>query len=813
LERRVTTGGIDDRLGAILSQTFGIGGFRPGQQEAVETILAGRDLLALMPTGAGKSLCFQLPALARGGLTLVISPLIALMKDQVDGLQALGVPAGMLASGQTAEERRAVWRALRAGRLRLLYVSPERLREQSFAQALAELEVWLVAVDEAHCVSSWGIDFRPDYLRIAETISRLPYRPVVAAFTATATPQVRVDLVAKLDLDDPVQVLAGFDRPNLRFLVQFCQSPGARLTALAREVAARRGSGIVYAGTRKAAEEQADWLRQQGRRASAYHAGLNPDERSAVQDAFMGGAIDVVCATNAFGLGIDKPDVRFVIHTTLPPSPDAYYQEAGRAGRDGLPSDALLLYSRSDRQLQEWLIDRDVPSLRDLLQLHAAVSRGDGAVDLELLGKRLDLSATTLRVGLQALADGGLIELGERAGGNQSAATAVEQVDRERQRRLETLLARQREWRMRQLDATVDYAEGYRCRRTTLLHYFGDLAAEPRGDAGCCDRCASPEQRSAGEAARLSQARRLLRPKRLSAARAQLRDALVELGNVPAVARRLGLEPPEVGNAARRLVSEGHLPVAALVPAEVQDSLDEARQRMDAEGIDYRRPRPGYLQTAMRFCPPGTNWDHLAIYLAGLRRQETLEQLGQVDESEVTAGEAEDRPRRAVPDGAGASWEASLEMFRAGQPVERIAAERGLKTTTVEGHLAKAVEVGKLELAELVDAATAEIIRRAIAETPPSETPLRDIRERAQQLAGRSIPYLAINAVRAVSSIEQPAPPGPGAIDELRQRRGRAERLRADYAAAGKPWPARWEAEYQEILRRISELEPLATGG
>ena len=781
-------------------KVFGLAEFRPGQAAAIETILSGNDLLAVMPTGAGKSLCFQAPAVVHEGLTLVVSPLIALMKDQVDGLQARGIRAAYLASGQSSDERRSVWRDVRQGDVDLLYVSPERLRDQSFIDLITRANVWFVAVDEAHCISTWGSDFRPDYLRIPDAIAHLPSRPVIAAFTATATPKVQADLVEKLGLESPGRVLAGFDRPNLRFLVKFCKSPTARLEELERAVRQHEGTGIVYAGTRKATEEQAEFLRYHGRKALAYHAGLSSEERTQAQDAFMAGEIDVIVATNAFGLGIDKPDVRFVIHTTLPASPDAYYQEAGRAGRDGLPADVLLLNCQSDRGLQEFLIGADLPDMNVLQKILRYVGRSKGAIAFDEAAENLGLSVTMTRVGLQTLAEAGAVDLGERIGNEQAVSTGLTRLGREHVAAIERALAQQRAWRIQQLDEIEGYVQTDKCRRAYLLEYFGDPDAQARGDAQCCDRCARPGSRSAGDAVRQARAARLRKPRRISAARAKIRDALIETGNIRAAASATGETPKKIGEIAREMVATGVLEVDALVPEEVQYALSEACREMDAAGVDYRRPRPGYLQAAMRFCPPGTSWDHLALYLAAVRRREALEELGDVEiEPEVVERAA--RPvqvRSSKP-----SWEETLELFEAARSVEEIAEERSIKPITVEGHLIEAIKAGRLDAQRLVDPETAGIIEQAIESTPPSDTPLRDIRARAIQLAGRNISYLEINAVRAQSA---PPPPNPE-LAELHQRKSRAEALRAERERAGQPWPPAWEAEYQRILARIAELE------
>ncbi|CAN5675206.1 hypothetical protein BH24CHL1_BH24CHL1_06640 [soil metagenome] len=795
----VSTDQLLDQVDVARARVFGLSGFRPGQLDAIGTILTGRDLLAVMPTGAGKSLCFQAPAVVHDGLTLVVSPLIALMKDQVDALRARDVRAAFLASGQTSAERQTVLRDVQQGQVDLLYVSPERLRDQTFMNLIVRSNVWLVAVDEAHCISTWGSDFRPDYLRIPDAIERLPSRPVIAAFTATATPRVQTDLAQKLGLQDPGRVLAGFDRPNLRFLVKLCGSPSARLGELARQVRQRPGIGIVYAGTRRATEEQAEYLSSHARSALPYHAGLGHEERTQAQEAWMSGEVDVICATNAFGLGIDKPDVRFVIHTNLPSSPDAYYQEAGRGGRDGQPSDALMLFCQSDRGLQEWMIGQDLPNVQVLQRILTFANRSEGLIAFDDAEPALNISNTTLRVGLQSLAESEAIELGARVSNEQEVTANVTRLGRSHISAIERTLAKQRAWRIEQLDEVEGYVHSGSCRREYLLSYFGDPSAAPRGDEGCCDRCARPGSRSVGDSARQAKAAKLRTPRQLSAARAELRDALVETGSVRAAAFQVGQEIKKVAEIARDMVSKGVLEIGALVPFEVQEELAQACREMDEAGIDYRRPRPGYLQSAMRFCPAGTSWDHLALYLAFVRRKEALEELGDVELEPLPVAE----PRRAPVATGSTSWEASLELFLSGMSIPEVANERGFKPVTIENHLVEAIKASKLELDKLVETGTEALIRQAIEQTPPSATPLRDIRERAVKIAGRDIPYLAINAVHA--TIDEPETHQE--LVQLFKRKARAEALRADREESGQDWPESWDAEYRRILERIAELE------
>ncbi|MCE8538898.1 DNA helicase RecQ [Ruegeria pomeroyi] len=338
----------------LLRDVFGFDAFRPGQEEIARAVAEGENVLAIMPTGGGKSLCFQLPALMRDGVTVVISPLIALMRDQVRGLQEAGVEAGALTSGNTAEETEAVWEALEAGRLKLLYMAPERLASGAAMGMLRRIGVSLIAVDEAHCVSQWGHDFRPDYLRIGEL--RRALGVPLAAFTATADAETQAEIVAKLfDGEAPRSFLRGFDRPNIHLAFAAKDSPRRQILDFA---GARRGqSGIVYCGTRAKTETLAQALREDGHSACHYHGGMEAEDRRIVETRFAREDGLIVVATVAFGMGIDKPDIRWVAHADLPKSIEAYYQEIGRAGRDGGPAETLTLFGPDDIRLRRSQID------------------------------------------------------------------------------------------------------------------------------------------------------------------------------------------------------------------------------------------------------------------------------------------------------------------------------------------------------------------------------------------------------------------------------------------------------------------------
>ena len=347
---------LDDYL-----SRFQLSAFRPGQEDVIRTVLEGRDCLCVMPTGGGKSLCYQLPALALDGLTIVVSPLIALMKDQVDQLKELGLPVTYINSTLTPDEQSERLRAVASGEIKMVYAVPERFRSPRFLEAVQAAGLKLLAIDEAHCISQWGHDFRPDYAKLGHFREALGNPPTIA-LTATATGDVRQDIIDQLKLDQPETSIRGFARDNLFYRVWKASGERDKLERLVEFLERTPGTGIIYASTRRRTEELAEALgKRLRRRVIAYHAGLLPEPRKAAQEAFMRGDIEIIVATTAFGMGIDKADVRFVVHYNLPGTIEGYYQEAGRAGRDGLPSECLLLYNASDRYIQEWFIESAYP--------------------------------------------------------------------------------------------------------------------------------------------------------------------------------------------------------------------------------------------------------------------------------------------------------------------------------------------------------------------------------------------------------------------------------------------------------------------
>ena len=496
VRRKTTAAAIRDAA----QERFGWDTLRPGQLEAVQALLGGDDVLVVMPTGSGKSAVYQLAGLLIDGPTVVVSPLIALQRDQLAGLADRaqrhslgeeGLEAVAVNSAQRASETTKAWESLADGDAEFVFLAPEQLANDTVVERLAQAEISLLAIDEAHCVSAWGHDFRPDYLRIGDVRERLG-SPRVAALTATASPPVRAEIVERLRLHEPVSIIQGFDRPNLRLEVQRFTQAADKDRALIERVSGLDGCGLVYAATRKETERLATELNERGRRAKAYHAGLKAAEREQIHAEFHQSAIEIVVATTAFGMGIDKPDVRFVVHADISESVDSYYQEIGRAGRDGQPALAVLHYRPEDLGLRSFFAsssadEQVLSAVAGAIKRHTAT---EGRAEPSQLRDELEMSHTRLTAAVNLLEQAGAIEVDGEGGlhyadgrlGIENAVDTAEDVAQAHER-----IDRSR------VDMIRGYAETPGCRRQFMLGYFGEQYPDLCGN---CDTCSSG---SAGE--------------------------------------------------------------------------------------------------------------------------------------------------------------------------------------------------------------------------------------------------------------------------------------------------------------------------
>ena len=478
--------GRRESIERVAREAFGFPSLRAGQLEAIESVLDGRDTLVVMSTGSGKSAIYQIAALLSPGATVVVSPLIALQRDQVEDLGERGAGgAAQLNSSIPASERERAMAELAEDALEFLFLAPEQLANRDVVDELAVAHPSLLVVDEAHCISEWGHDFRPDYLRLGAAAEALG-RPTILALTATAAPPVRDEIVERLGLRDPRLIVRGFDRPNIRLSVErFFGAQGAerKLRALEARVAEAPKPGIVYVATRRETEELAERLCGAGVRAASYHAGMRARERDAVQERFMDGGLEVVCATTAFGMGIDKADVRWVFHAEISESLDAYYQEIGRAGRDGEPAEAVLFYRAEDVGLRRFFSGSGQVAVDDLGVVLDAVEHHAGPVDPSELQEETELSQTKLTTALSRLESAGAVEIlpsGEVAGAPDAPPHAEAVRDAAEAEEKRRSLDRSR------VDMMRGYAEADGCRRAFVLSYFGEPFSPP---CGRCDNC------------------------------------------------------------------------------------------------------------------------------------------------------------------------------------------------------------------------------------------------------------------------------------------------------------------------------------
>jgi ATP-dependent DNA helicase RecQ len=467
----------------IMREKFGFVDFRPGQEAAIKSVLEGHDTLAVLPTGLGKSLIYQMAEQVLHGPTVVISPLIALQRDQVESIEESNVGKAALVNSTMREaEREEVLQELEQGKLNYLFLAPEQFSNEEVLQQIKEAHPALFVIDEAHCISEWGHDFRPEYLRLGAIIEALG-RPPILALTATAAPTVREEILERLGMREPCVIVQGFDRPNIWLSVEIFREEHDKKKALIERVVAAEKPGIVYTATRKHAEEIAEALREQHIQAAFYHAGMRSVEREQVQEQFMGDEIDVIIATTAFGMGIDKPNVRFVFHYDISDSVDSYYQEIGRAGRDGNDAKAILFYRPEDMRIHRFFAGSGHIDIDQVEQVAQVVQGSEEPVVLQNLSDKTHLSKSKLAEALSRLEEAGVVKTlasGEIVTGDGKVALeeAVIQVVNEHQAR--------RQYDKSRIDMMVGYAEVQDCRREYLLNYFGEEIEDP---CGFCDNC------------------------------------------------------------------------------------------------------------------------------------------------------------------------------------------------------------------------------------------------------------------------------------------------------------------------------------
>jgi len=682
---------LDQLLHNALKRHFGFDSFRLGQLDAMRHIMQNRDSLIVMPTGAGKSLCFQLPALLSEGTTIVISPLIALMKDQVDSLHQNGFPATYINSSLDNHEVAMRLEGLRSGKWKLCYIAPERLRNQRFRNSVQQAQVSLLAVDEAHCISQWGHDFRPDYRAIGGFAEELG-RPTIAALTATATRQVQEDIEEQLRLHNPYRQVTGFNRPNLRFDVRFTPGNGLKqetIKAFLHELEPNT-CGVIYVGRRRDAEELASFIRTTCQRTVvSYHGGMLAWERDQVQDEWMGNKASIVVATNAFGMGVDKPDVRFVIHYTMPGTLEGYYQEAGRAGRDSNNSHCMLLYDPSDIRLHEWFIENSAPSLEELRQLFVTTRRLARKPHNQLSTTSTRLAAqlnwrsdTKVRVGMRLLEKAGLIkELGEQNGTSTWQLSKVQgRVDMETPMRE---VEKQREQKRGLLHKMTDYSQTFDCRRQYLLDYFGDAA--PPVAEWCCDNCRRQEHKTEQRAASSPQEQAIL----------LIFDAVNHLSY--GVGRTLLtkiLKGSRAKGMARYFEHPEFSALSYMKRKSVQQLIDELIRKR------YLQLSSGKYPT-LSLTPEGEKAleGRLAILLNEQSVSYSSMSMKRVSAKRVT--DTVDETRELVEEGLGA---------------QEIADLRALKIGTIFNHLAALIEQGKITVKQVVDDDHYALIETAVRE-------------------------------------------------------------------------------------------------
>ena len=674
-----------------LKKYFGFSSFRPGQEESIQSLLSGKHTVSVLPTGSGKSLIFQLAALYFPGISLVVSPLIALMKDQVDSLERHGISATFINSSISFSEQNIRLRGVANNKYRIVYVAPERLRNSRFLEALRGIKVSLLAVDEAHCISEWGHDFRPDYLHIAKFREEIGF-PITVALTATATPQVQTDISRLLKLDKPILIVNGFNRPNLVLTVRHVLDAIHRYSVLQQALLSiSDGATIIYTGTRRDTEEVAEFVSSElGLRANYYHAGLDNEKRTQIQNDFILKKISVIVATNAFGMGIDRQDVRQVIHFSMPGSLESYYQEAGRAGRDGLPAKAMLLYHRGDRSLQEYFIRNSTISKEELLKIYNALNTNNHreiVITGEKLSKLTELNEIKIRVGLSTLEQFGIVD----RQGDEGSQMILKKNNWCDERIIHAVLRfnKLQSIKEKQLQSMIHYAESDLCRRKIILNYFGDksyLAVDV-----CCDNCIGRKA--------------IQKSSTVVETDADLIDpSLIILETIQQIKNGVGI------------VKIAQILRGSKNKEIINSKLDTHPQYGKLSGIAFRSIREMVEQLIKEqyIKVIGGDFPILQLSHAGIkalqeRKPIKIKSFNALIEKKLSRKET----NQIIPD----SVEKTYQLFDQGFSVEKIAKYRRLTPETIYTHLVVLIQYQKVNIEKIFSKRIIELVEKAIIET------------------------------------------------------------------------------------------------
>ena len=718
-----------DSLESGLSSIFGFESFRIGQRDVMEATLQGVNSLVVMPTGSGKSLCFQLPACASDGITLVISPLIALMKDQVDALTSKGIPATFINSSIGAREQSDRLFGMEAGAYKIVYVAPERFRSERFCDAIANVKIAFLAIDEAHCISQWGHDFRPDYLRLAEIRAQLGH-PTTIALTATATSQVQRDILAQLNLPEAEIFVYGFERPNLFFEVYDARSKGDKIGRIVSLVNEHSGDpAIIYCATRKQVEEVAQELDSEGLSVGLYHGGMTDSQREQVQNDFMTGMFTLLVATNAFGMGVDKSDVRVIAHYNIPGSIEAYYQEAGRAGRDGLDSHCLMLFNYADKGIHDFFNEQTYPSKETVERIWEVLSKmglGTHNIGSRQLADKLNrnkrgkgrLNSWGVESAMRQLQRGGHIDFGTRDGFDW---IAVQDFARTRDLRVDwDYLKRRRDVNDDLLGDVMRLASGRECRQGYLLRYFNSAPSFTNGCGNCDICCGMPEYAKAALVENTQPIRVPEDPTTvIQKALAGVARSRGRFGaHIVAGALRGSKAKKVVASKLDRLSTYGIL--SYLKQPDIVSMLDTfLRQnlltRNDFGALSLTELGNEVMRDPEQMPEDLKLWADVTLIPRGRRRAQSSRKTARPPAAQTVAAIASARAElEDAPAGLDGTYVDTLAMLRQGQSPAEIASVRGVQTQTILRHLMVIADHGEpVDLSAYIDPTLLEGVRDA----------------------------------------------------------------------------------------------------